>query len=59
MWQVTLIFHPQKTICTVLSDFDNIYNVDHYVDVLSITIVQYMSIFFISENILWFLWLVH
>ena len=48
MWQATLILHPQKTICTALSDFDIISNVD----VLSITIVQYMIISFISENIL-------
>ena len=27
MWQATLIFHPQKTICTALSDFGGIYNV--------------------------------
>ena len=27
MWQATLIFHPQKTICTALGDFDDIYNV--------------------------------
>ena len=27
MWEATLIFHPQKTICTALSDFDSIYNV--------------------------------
>ena len=27
MWQATLVFYPQKTIRTALSDFDSIYNV--------------------------------
>ena len=27
MWHATLISHPQKVICTALSDFDDIFNV--------------------------------